>query len=408
MPASSTLRIFGHEEFEVAANRQSRRLRDEVFSAAPEYVTGVGRDEYVAYLVAKYAFQPVELDFAQRSASRTEAEIPAKWFPPGFDVETGKTYLKPVVVYHIPFRGDVELLALRPNTSSIHEPVLVLIEDGCVCFDFIVFRDNPDDIKQRADRTISIARHQYEALADQVAEHNRQLPLVASAILNQRLGQLQQQADFMERLGVPLRKSTTIPATFEVPIVRKSLTLQPPAARTLLNERALHPAMYEEILRVIHEAGRAFERLPSLYRDKDEEALRDYFLPYLESHFTFASATGETFNKTGKTDILVRYEGHNVFVAECKIWSGPQGHHDALGQLLSYVTWRDTKTALVYFVKNQRMTATIEGIQQSTPTHPHHVRFTGTKNETWCSYEFHPPDDPDRRIHVTILCFHTP
>ncbi len=31
-------------------------------------------------------------------------------------------------------------------------------------------------------------------------------------------------------------------------------------------------------------------------------------------------ATGETFNKSGKTDILVRDGDRNVFVAECKWW----------------------------------------------------------------------------------------
>ena len=34
------------------------------------------------------------------------------------------------------------------------------------------------------------------------------------------------------------------------------------------------------------------------------------------------TATGETFNGLGKSDIIVRQNTANVFVAECKIWEG--------------------------------------------------------------------------------------
>lgn len=39
----------------------------------------------------------------------------------------------------------------------------------------------------------------------------------------------------------------------------------------------------------------------------------------LTAHFEWASTTGETFNKAGKTDFLISYENTNVFVAECKV-----------------------------------------------------------------------------------------
>lgn len=33
-------------------------------------------------------------------------------------------------------------------------------------------------------------------------------------------------------------------------------------------------------------------------------------------------AQGETFNKSGKTDILISEESRSAFIAECKIWRG--------------------------------------------------------------------------------------
>jgi hypothetical protein len=57
------------------------------------------------------------------------------------------------------------------------------------------------------------------------------------------------------------------------------------------------------------------------------------------------------FNAAGKTDILIRAEDRSVFIAECKIWKGPATIRDALGQLLSYLSWRDTKAALLVHYK---------------------------------------------------------
>jgi hypothetical protein len=61
--------------------------------------------------------------------------------------------------------------------------------------------------------------------------------------------------------------------------------------------------------------------MPSTYKNKGEEELRDHILLLLEPNFE-GSATGETFNKSGKTDILLRYDGKNVFIGECKFWKG--------------------------------------------------------------------------------------
>jgi len=95
------------------------------------------------------------------------------------------------------------------------------------------------------------------------------------------------------------------------------------------------------------------ERHASIHKGKDEEALRDFLIMVLFPHFQ--SVTGETFNKSGKTDILIRHEGHIVFVAECKFWSGIKELHKAIDQLLKYLTWRDSKTALICFVENKEL-----------------------------------------------------
>lgn len=86
------------------------------------------------------------------------------------------------------------------------------------------------------------------------------------------------------------------------------------------------------------------ERHPSTYAGKDEETLRDHFLMILDTHFE--SVTGETFNRNGKTDILIRHEKSNVFVGECKFWRSEKSLIKTIDQLLDYLTWRDSKAAV--------------------------------------------------------------
>lgn len=68
-----------------------------------------------------------------------------------------------------------------------------------------------------------------------------------------------------------------------------------------------------------------------------EEDIRQQFLVQLNGHYE-GQATGETFNYEGKTDILIRNQGKNIFIAECKFWSGAEALLDTITQILSYLT----------------------------------------------------------------------
>ena len=59
--------------------------------------------------------------------------------------------------------------------------------------------------------------------------------------------------------------------------------------------------------------------------------------------------TGETFRKKGKSDIHIMFENKAAFIGECKIWHGIKNFKEAVEQLFSYSTWRDTKTAIIVF-----------------------------------------------------------
>jgi hypothetical protein len=182
----------------------------------------------------------------------------------------------------------------------------------------------------------------------------------------------------------------------------------PPASSiTYKPEPALAAADYEHILGVMHGMTQVMELSPSAFHDVDEEALRSHFLVQLNGHYQ-GQATGETFNYEGKTDILIRSDGRNIFIAECKFWSGPKGLGETIDQLLGYSSWRDTKTAVVLFNRNRDFSKVLATIPEAVREHPQFKRELPGSSETTFRYMFANKDDRNRELHLTVMAFDVP
>jgi len=149
------------------------------------------------------------------------------------------------------------------------------------------------------------------------------------------------------------------------------------------------------------------ERSPSAFVDMGEESLRQHFLVQLNGQFEGA-ATGETFNFQGKTDILIRVEDRNIFIAECKFWGGEKAFLETIDQLLGYLSWRDTKTAVVIFSRNRDFSSVVNTILLATEKHPHKKRGPTKEGGTRFKYVFGNPKDANRELFLTVLAFDIP
>jgi hypothetical protein len=115
-------------------------------------------------------------------------------------------------------------------------------------------------------------------------------------------------------------------------------------------------------------------------------------------------AGGEVFNGSGKTDILLRVDDRNAFIAELKIWRGPKSLDDAIDQLLSYLVWRDTKAALIVFIEVKDASKTIETARRTIVGHPRCLReLTGAPPDRF-DYAMSSGDE-GREIHLAFLPF---
>jgi len=383
-------------------------IRAAIRSETAEYILNVEEDDYLHHLLDRFRLEPLQIHFDKVFASPREEMIPAEKFPgSSFIVRAGERYSKQVFRYYISYEGMEELLKYFPNPRILwsHE---VELEDGNICFEIIDFYGDAERVNGEAERIMKPMGQQLENVAKQVYTYNEQVKDFIKEVITKRKAELQSQIAVAGSLGVPIRKSDHIPGTFRIPEVRRKVIPKPTVPEEAGKpEPAIGDDIYQEILKVIHDTGKVFERLPSTYADKDEEALRDQLILILEPHFEI-STTGETFNKSGKTDILMRYETSNVFVAECLWWDGPKKYLEKIDQLLGYLTWRDSKTAVVCFVGRKDFSNVLGQINEITQQHPCHDEPTGVNEETWHNYAFHLPDDPGRKIKLATLTFHLP
>lgn len=133
--------------------------------------------------------------------------------------------------------------------------------------------------------------------------------------------------------------------------------------------QSLSDDFFNHVVNNIFYYYRNVEQYPSIYTEKDEEALRDLIIPFLNQNYVDTVTTSETFNKKGKTDILIKdTNGVNLFIGECKIWKGKQEFHNGMNQLVErYTNWRDSKIALLIFnTKNKDFSNVIKEVKNAT------------------------------------------
>jgi len=100
----------------------------------------------------------------------------------------------------------------------------------------------------------------------------------------------------------------------------------------------------------------------------------------------------------------IERENRAAFVAECKMWTGPKEVGKAIEQLESYLTWRDCKTALIYFVKRKDFFKTLETAEASLRSFEGMKNVnTLDKNEFEC--RFLSKANPGQLIQMRVMLF---
>lgn len=312
------------------------------------------------------------------------------------------------ITYHIPYEGDGNIFGFRPSSYSMSPPQAV-VSDGHLEIHFRGARLDPKRIQADFQRTLGEIRSSLDTLRNSGNDFNSALQQKARARIEARRQKILNDRGILGALGIPLRKREDAPQTYAAPRVRRRIEPRPPPASSASfhPEPVLPDGDYEAILEIIASMVHVIERSPKAFAHMNEEDLRQHFLVQLNGQYQGA-ATGETFNYEGKTDILIREGDRNVFVAECKFWRGPKALLATIDQILSYLTWRDTKTAIILFNRKQEFSTVLTKIPAVVEEHAQYRRTLGRKSESDFQYVFAQAGDPGRELLLTIMAFDVP
>lgn len=302
--------------------------------------------------------------------------------------------------YHIPYSGLSELFLLRTSTFTTVLPTGYV---DTVNRELIIKVDDSDGIKE-------IERKYKQKLSDfetyigyskmQVDAYNRQLPGQITNIIENRKAALKKEKEELDKANLPpLRKpkgtSNVLPIKIRPPLVTKIKVEQ------TSNDPVLSIEALDSIIRMIQNIGEMMEQSGGTYNQMEEESLRDVILTSLAN--TGLSVSGETFNRNGKTDIMIKHGIKNIFIAECKKWKGPEYFKEGLDQLLGYTLWRDAKVAMIIFNYSKDMTKRMQDTKNLIEKREDYVWTCKDISPSISRYIMKHPQDSEKNLTLTVM-----
>jgi hypothetical protein len=402
--------LFSKFDLRALLEARDKQMQEEINGMEENEILDSSESSLCDFFETKYSLHLPKLKTLSIEQDPHEVDIDVSRDPQRMIYDRSRPfYLKGLEVsFHVPFEGEPELLDCRANQFSlspprgeIHEGRLVLTYQSLTC--------DANAMKKELYADLARIDQQLEWTENQVGQFNRSIRANVAGWVAQRRTKLLNDKGMVQALGFPLRRRDEAPQTYAVPAVRR----KPPVARPAASpapfkpEPTINMEEYEHILSVISNMVAVMERSPLAFRDMREEDLRQHFLVQLNGQYE-GQATGETFNFEGKTDILIRAEGKNIFIAECKFWRGSESLREAIDQLLGYASWRDTKTALVIFNRDRQLSTVLPKIAEAFRSHPNLKRQLNYDSETGFRFVLHHRDDRDRELIVTLLVFEVP
>ncbi|MET9041729.1 hypothetical protein ABZX34_02305 [Streptomyces sp. NPDC004362] len=313
-----------------------------------------------------------------------------------------------VVTLVVPFTGERDLFTLQPNTWT-SAPPRAIVGAAHLKVQWSGQRLEPAAIKQSLDGQLNEIDKWLSWVSSQVNAYNGEAVTRITREVQARKERILANRNLEAAIGFPIQKRSDA-GTYAIPVVRKKIDLRSrPATSSMAAfrpEPVLAEAHYEDAIRVLLNSRNQLERSPSTTAHMGEEAIRDMLLLNLNGQFE-GKAAGEVFNGKGKTDILVRVEDRHVFIGECKFWKGPKTITDTLDQLLGYLVWRDTKAALLLFIRRGNPTEIITKSLDKICSHPSFKRESTHSGEFGERYNFvfHAAGDESREIKLAFLPF---
>lgn len=312
--------LFSNLDLRASLDARRQAIDSEVRALDPNRLLNTSPDDLARFFVEKYHMEPPALCRDQWSVESKEETETREDYGHRFTATVQRLYV------HIPFVGDRDLFMSRASTFTMSPPRGVVGAQTLTLAFTPGQQGGPEAVRALNDREIDEVERHLAWIRNDLEAYNGSLGAIADQAIRRRREQVLHQQGLVAGLGIPLRERAGAPETYVVPAVRRKALPTLPAASTapFKPEPVLAMEHYDHILDVIQNMTTVMERSPATFARMDEESLRDHYLVQLNGHYQ-GTATGETFNNLGKTDILIREQDRNIFHCRVQVLERRQG-----------------------------------------------------------------------------------
>lgn len=389
--------------------RQWQAVQKSIDSLSNEEIMANDLEILADNFYQEFYIEPIVLyeeDFSKRTI--TQGKIKKYIEPFWRDCYGDKDYIEVdgiIGTFCFPYTGDKELFKCRASTYTLGGyPEIMIYNDH---ISFVVKRTLEEfkslDAKERIidglNGCVGSIKKGIEYANNDVNEFNSSLRAKALKELEKKKNNVQSYYDIAKMFEVPIEKKEY--SLKHIPLSRNIV----PIAHKYEQEDyyGINDSDYRDILESIKHTASTYERTPASYKSMQEEDLRNTLLAALNATYK-GNANGETFRKTGKTDICIELKNRAAFVAECKMWTGRAEISTAIKQLDSYLTWRDCKTALIFFVRRKNFIKVLDTAKEALKNLDdiRNVKEID-KNEFDCLYIS--SSNPGQQIQIRVMLF---
>lgn len=381
------MNLFERGDTTASLRATTDKIKEEIDRLTNEVICSTDLNDLEEYYVAKYQIEEIDLleDCITKELSETKIKSYNHFYRSGYRDFDPEYYMIDGyrVTFTIPFDGDRSLLDLRPSSHYLQSfPVDRVVAPSENDYGKIIYslefskkelqdKENSNNfVQKKFNQEMKTYFSTIDTINQEVREYNAILPKTIKQYLDQRLQKANDYLQMRERLELPLKLKENAPNTKPILLkkIKKKKEVVFPNRKAPEREYEISNADYENIKNIILLACTSMEKSARTFAKLLEEELRDVILSNLNTHYQ-GTASGETFNKVGKTDIYIPFENKAAYIAECKVWHGNKKFIEAIDQLCGYTTWRDTKTSLVIFNKdNKDFRALLDNINNSLRT----------------------------------------
>lgn len=406
--------LFTGGELSLAIEAQAQKMREAVEAEPEENLKQADPAEWAAALAHHFAVACPELKtdevwMDQPKAVKIDVSGDSgRYFSDPYS-DLAHNYPGERIVVYVPFEGDAGVFKLRPSSfTTVWPRGRIAGDELLLTIDYP--QDQPPNVDGPTQEFIRLVSQYLDWARQQIDSFNRTLEQKARQAIEARRQRVEQRDAQLAKSPIPMRRPGDKAKTYipDVLVRRPAPSLpktraddKPPELEPVLEER-----VFEHILEVVRKQCLHIEQNPRTYVSMGEEDRRNVILSALTTHYD--GFTAETDNQGGHTDILARHDGRNLFICECKFWTGADGFSKTIDQLFGYTGWRDTKLAIVMFVREKGLTAILNKAKTTLAEHPQFVSWNEPASETELRAEMSWPGDPERRADLNVFFVHTP